>query len=445
MKKYFILLLVLLLFIPNANAKKKAEGFSTIRDEETESFLRNIAKPIFNSAGLNSNSIKIIIINEDSINAFVSGGQNIFVNTGLITELDDPDGLIGVLAHETGHIKAAHILQKESKAGDAATSLVAGYVIGIGSVLLGAPAEAGFAISSAGQQFATRNFLTYSRKYESEADSAALNILTDIGVSPKGLIDVLKVLQKRQSINAGKVDEYATTHPVNEDRMNFLQAAIDKNPVIDRATSTEANVNFKRVKAKILAFLGDITKVSKTYAGQNTDYAIYARAILAHRKGDYNTALAEIEKLIKQNPSDPYYIELKAQICYENGRINESIAAYKKALEKKPGAVLFTLKLAIAQAQLGDKANLIEAQKNLKTVLAIEPKNTLALKNIAIIYGKLGQVGISYVYLAQEALISRKFDDVKLYIKQAEARVQKNSRESKQLDDIKLELKKILD
>lgn len=445
MKKFLSILVILLCFAPFANAKDKGSNISTIRDEETETFLKDITKPIFKSAGLGANSIQIIIVNEDSINAFVSGGQNIFVNTGIITEIDDPSGLIGILAHETGHIKAAHILQKGSKAGEATTGLIAGYVLGIGSVLLGAPPEAGFAVASASQQVATRNFLTYSRKYESEADNVALNILTEIGISPRGLIEVLKLLKQKISINMGKVDEYATTHPVTDDRISYLENAIKQNPSIDKQTPEKYMRAFKRVKAKIVAFLGDSDRTMKLYGGKTTEDAYYAMAILAHKKGDYKTSIQYIDRLIQANPNDPYYIELKGQVSYESGRIQESIDAYKKALEKKPGAILFTLKLAMSQASLGDRPNLQQALSGLKTVVLIEPKNQLALRNLGIVYGKLGDVGISYMYLAQDALLSRKFDDAKLYIKQAEGRIPKNAKERRQLEDIKLELKKLMD
>jgi predicted Zn-dependent protease len=444
-KKFIPLVLILCLFASVANAKPKGNNISTIRDEETETFLKEITRPVFKSAGLSANSIKIIIVNDDSINAFVSGGQNIFVNTGIVTELDDPSGLIGILAHETGHIKAAHILQKGDRAGEASGSLIAGYVLGIGSVLLGAPAEAGFAVASAGQQVATRNFLSYSRKYESEADSVALNILRDVGISPQGLVDVLRLLKQKISINMGKIDEYSTTHPVTDDRINFLLNAMKADPTLDKPSPTKYVRSFKRIKAKIIAFLGDSERVMRLYGGKNTEESYYAMAILAHKKGDYKTSMEYINRLIEAAPNDPYYIELKGQVAYESGRIQESIDAYKKALSKKPGAVLFTLKLAISQAALADKANLQQALSGLKTVVAIEPKNQLALRNLGIVHGKLGEIGLSYMYLAQDAVLSRKFDDAKLYIDKAEARIPKNTKESRQLEDIKLELKKLMD
>ncbi len=109
LKLYRLLLIIFLSFFFGKLFAKQV----FIRDAEIEEFLRDVTIPIAKAADLNYNNIKIFIIKDSNINAFVSGGQNIFINTGLITKFKKPGAIIGVIAHEIGHIKAGHLARHE--------------------------------------------------------------------------------------------------------------------------------------------------------------------------------------------------------------------------------------------------------------------------------------------------------------------------------------------
>jgi predicted Zn-dependent protease len=437
-----LILLLAIVFCNKAYASEE-KSISTIRDEETERYIKEISKEVFDAIGLNSKAINIIIINNNDINAFVTGGQKIYIHTGLIKESDDPSVLMGVIAHESGHISGGHLTNFKKQMDQALISSSAGLILGLGSMLLGAPSDAGIGIIAGSQQVAQRNLLSYSRENESYADTVALNALKKIGISPKGLIALLEKLKSRYDDLAREKNEYVRTHPLSENRIAFLRSAIKDNPEIDKASPEDLVYRNSRVRAKVIAFLDDPDKALSMYK-DDAEISLYARSIALHRKGRFNDALATLAKLIALKPEDPYYNELKGQILFENGKIEESIIAYKKALSLLPSSVLIRLKLGISQIETNDKADLKQAIETLKTILVLEPRNLTIIKKLAIAYGKMGNLGASNLYLGEEAIIKRKIEDAEVFLNRAEkANLKPGSFEEIRLNDLKIELKRI--
>lgn len=443
-----IFLTLLLLIIPQLETQAQPPNekpITLIRDDETEKFLKEISKKIFTAAGLDADSIEIIIVNDNSINAYVAGGQKLFVHTGLITRSQDAAGLIGVIAHETGHIKGAHIIQKGNNIKDASIGSIAGYVLGLGTVLAGAPPEAGMAIGTAGQNIATRNFLAYSRDYENAADTVALNVLKKIGISPRGLSGILRQLLQKQKISGDIADPYLLTHPVSEERINYVENFIKQNPGVDKPTPPALEEQFKRVKAKVMGFLEDPKVTRNYYQGQTGIDAIYARSIAFHKEAKFEDSRALVDSLIAARPQDPYFTELKAQFLFERGDINGSIDQYRKALNMLGNSPLVRLKLSESLLASKEQRNWQEATGQLKAILAQEPKNITALEKLGFAYGKLGKLGTSFLYLSESALIAENKTNSKKYLILAEQNIVKGSQDEVKLKELKKELDRLLD
>ncbi len=431
--------------VKEVKASATEKPVSYIRDDETEKFLKDISGKIFEAAGLDPDSIKIIIINDPSINAYVAGGQNLFVYTGLIEQSQDAAGLMGVIAHETGHIKGAHIIQKGKNAREAGLGSIAGYALGLGTVLAGAPPEAGMAIGSAGQNIAARNFLAYSRDYENAADTVALNILKKIDISPNGLVRILRQLQAKQGISGDIVDQYLLTHPVSEERINHVESFIQQNPGVDKITPAALEERFKRVKAKIMGFLDTPAKTRIYYQGKNNIDAIYARSIAFHKEAKFSDSMNLLEGLIAAYPSDPYFSELKAQFLFEQGQTDASIDQYRRSLNLAGNSPLMRLKLAESLLASKNQAKWQEATGQLKAILAQEPKDVAALNKLGFAYGKLNKLGPSYLYLAEGALISENISNAKKYIILADQSIAKGSPDESRLKELRKEFDRLLD
>jgi len=446
MKRLLIIILISVFFINfSYNSAFAAAGISIIRDDETEKLLKEITDPIIRAVGLDSDSIEIVIVNDPSINAFVSGGQRIFIHTGLIAEADDVSTVIGVLAHEAGHIKGAHIIQKGSDYEKANYGAIAGYVLGLGSVLAGAPAEAGLAISSASQNIAMRNLLSYSRDYENAADTVALEVCKKIGVTPRGLVNLLRKIQSEQKISGDIVDKYMLTHPVSEERIKYIENYIKKHPEIDKKPAEEIQKKFLMVKAKIYGFLYSSKKTKQIYQGKTTDEALYALSVIKHREAKFSESDNYLNQLIARYPSNYYFYELRAQFLFERGKVDQSISEYRKVLIKLENSVLIRLKLANALLNKKDAASYQEAVSQLKAALLSEPRNISLTNQLGLAYGKLGNLGTSYLYFAESSIIAKNLNNAKFYLQKAERYINKASPEFIKLTELKNELDRLLD
>lgn len=428
--------LIIILLLPSQTL---AQGVATIRDDETEKYLREISYPVFDAAGLYSDGIKLIIVNSPVLNAFVAGGQNMFIHTGLIVESDDPSLLIGVMAHEAGHIRGGHIIKKTENISEAGIKSAIGYVLGAASVAVGAPPIAGAVFGSAGQHAAVRGFLKHSREYEEAADQAAIDILSKTGISPNGLITLLEKLGSDQRAFIGDVNPYIQTHPLSVERVNHLKAAIQSKPELDKPTDEKLLAKHHRIIAKLRAFLGDPQDVLKRY-DKDTIPARYARAVAYYRIPDIKKALMEIDSLIEEFPDDPYFHELRGQMLFENGYIKESVESYKKEMELTPDATMARLQLGTAQIAIENYEGAIQ---NLKQVVLQEPKNSFAWHQLAIAQGRINNLGDSYFALAEEAALKGNKDDVTKYIALAKKNLAEGSNTIIREKDIMATLKEI--
>ncbi len=311
-----------------------AWAVTVIRDAETEAVIDQIATPIFSAARLDPDSIDIYILNDEKLNAFVAGGQNLFINTGLIMRATDPEELAGVIAHETGHIAGGHLSRGLQAQQNAGISTVAGMLLGAAAAVAGAP-ELGTAIMAGGATVGQRGLLKFSRTQEQAADQAAVTYLRSLQMSPEGLLDFFHVLDNQNLRISSDGSEYLRTHPLTRDRITFLEQQTAQSPYRDAKEDPALVTAYDRVVAKLDGFLSDPAKVIERRTSDSVADR-YARAVAYYRQPDLPQALALVDGLIADYPKDPYFYELKGQILFENGRVEESIEPNRQALRNRP-------------------------------------------------------------------------------------------------------------
>jgi predicted Zn-dependent protease len=406
-----------------AGAPKQGAGqdISLIRDAEIEDTIRTMSAPIFNAAGLGADEVNIYLVNDPRLNAFTAGGLNLFLNTGLLMNTKHPGQMLGVVAHEVGHIAGGHVSRVGGAQKRATAEMILAAVLGAAAAVAGAP-ELGTAIISGGQSLATANYLRFSRSQEQAADQAAMTYLADAGVSPEGLLEFFKVLENQNVLQASSQDPYLQTHPLTRDRILFVENQVRRGG--GASDVPEAWIDrHERMVVKLEAFLTDPRTVLRRYEVQDGLAAAYARAIAYYRLPDLPKALAEIDALLEQHPDDPYFNELKGQMLFENGRIAESIPPYRESVRLAPNAAPLRIGLARALIESGDLELEGEAVQHLEEAVARESSNPGAWRLLGIAQGRVGMEGRSALSLAEAALLAGNDDDARLYARRAEARI----------------------
>ena len=439
MKLYLKILTII--FLACALFSKESHAASIIRDAEIEDIVRKISDPIFVAADLSPEAIDIYIVNNKQINAYVSGGSNIFINTGLLGMSEDPEMLIGVMAHETGHIAGGHLLRGAEQYKRTNIQATLGYMVGLAAAAVGAP-QAGIAIASGAGQVAKRNFLKHTRSSEEAADQAALSYLDSTEQSATGLLKLLEVLYNKETTLYGQLNPYTLTHPLSRKRISHVKDHIAKSKYSDVTTNEDLQKKFARASVKLNAFLRPTEETLKNFPRHDKSInARYARAIAYYREPDIRKSLKEIDHLINAEPENPFFNEMKGQILFENGKIKESIEYYKKAADLLPKSALLKILLATAQISSEDNAMRKRAILNLEKALLTEKRNSFAWRQLAIAYGREKNYGMSNLALAEEALIKRKDKDVKKFVNLAKKHIKKDSPAYIRISDILTALK----
>lgn len=314
----------------------EGRGISLLRDSETEKFLRDVSNPIFQAAGLDVTATHIYIVNDSTINAFAAAGQNMFMNTGTINAAQVPNELIGVIAHETGHIAGGHITRTAESIGKIQTPMLLGMLLGVGAMIAGAP-DAGAAIMTGAQTIGERSFLMYSRQQEARADEAGLRYLTATHQSGEGLLDFFARLHNEEILTARKIDPFAQSHPLSGERLRTLTEQVEKSPYRNAEDRPELVAQLKLVQGKIHGFLDGADAVLRRYPPKDKSApARYARAVAYYRVGQLAEGLNEVNSLIAESPQYAYFHELKGQMLFESGKVSEAVDPYRTAASLLP-------------------------------------------------------------------------------------------------------------
>jgi predicted Zn-dependent protease len=401
---------LLLVLIPGNPGLTQSKPMRLIRDAEVESIIRAYATPLFQAAGLNPQAIDVYLVNDSGLNAFVLPGLDMFINTGLLIRADSPLQVIGVIAHETGHIAGGHTVTRSDSLRRARQGVIISYVLGLAAAIASGRPELGQAVIAGGQDIALKGLLRYSRGQESAADQAAVRLLNGTGQSPRGLLEFLSILSDQEVLLSSNQDPYLRSHPLTRDRIGFLQEQTRLSPYGQARANSGFVEMHARLRAKLIGFLEPRSRVLQRYPPEDLSLpARYARAIARYRDSDLDGALAQIGALIAEHPDDPYFHEVKGQMLFENGRIVEALPAYETAVRLLPTAP--QLRLGLAQVQLeangvglnGPELN-ARALGHLTEVLRYEPNNAFAWRLTAIAHGRNGNVGMTALALAESAL-----------------------------------------
>jgi predicted Zn-dependent protease len=385
--------------IPGPAFAQGKDRLAPVRDAEIEELMRDYTVPLLKAAGLNPAAVKIVLINDFSFNAFVANGQRIFINLGSIVESKVPNQLIGVLAHETGHIAGGHLSNLRQKLEQAQTRAIIAMLAGMAAAAGGAAAGAGGgAVSGAATAAATmpssvvqRDMLAYVRAQEQAADQAGVTYLAKTGQSAQGMLDTFKGFADKSMFSARFVDPYAVTHPMPVERIALLERIVKESPSLDVKDSPALLHRHQMAQAKIYGFMKDAAFIARKYPASDTSLpARYARAVSAYRFGNVDDAQRQIDALIAADPSNPYLYELKGQSLLEGGRPKQAIAPLRQASSMKPRAGLIRMMLGEAMIASGDDSVLDAAMTELRQATAYEDEAAKAYRSLAVGYGRKG-------------------------------------------------------
>ena len=380
-----------------------------IRDTEIEAIFKEWTTPLLKASDIGPDNVRIILVQSDQVNAFVAGGANIFFYTGLIKETDGPGEILGVLAHEMGHIAGGHLITTQEALERASYESILGAVLGLGAAIATGNGAAASAIIAGSQNVAGRRFLAHSRVNESSADQAAFSYLTRANINPSGLSSFLGKLKDQELLPATQQSEYVRTHPITRKRIDAMDALIANSDLKDKTLPARWDEQHARMKAKLIGFINP-ERTAWTYPKDDTSIAArYARSIAAYRLNDIPTALRGINALLSDEPENAYFHELKGQMLVDFSRIEEALPSYHKAVELMPEGPLLRVALAHALIESGDnRERLMQAIKHLNRALIKEKRSTRVHRLLATAHGRLGHESLAKLHLAEEAVLQRR-------------------------------------
>lgn len=400
---FFLALMLLVSPILSPMAKGTAKYF--IIDAELQGHLNNLARPLLIKAGLPPGVLKIFIIKDDSIGAFVTPGMKLFIHTGLIMRTKTPSQLLGVLAHEIGHLAAGHLIRRKEAIKDSQNMTAVGLFV---SSLAAATTQSGevAAATAFGTQNARINsLLKFSRSQENAADQAAVNYLIATNISPLGMLEFLKTLKKEESLVRDRPWQYATTHPNTHDRINFVKNQIDLYPDLSTRLDAQKRDRHDRIIAKLIGFLTRPEETFQKYPRSNTTIAAkYAQAIAFYKEAHLAKAITELDHLITLEKQNPYFWELKGQILLEKNEKEMARIAFEKAYSFSRD-VMILQQLAKVELLLNTQRSNSDALKHLEKVIRKIPESPATWKQLAIAQGRNGQMALAQLSLAEEALL----------------------------------------
>ncbi len=419
-----------------------AQRLSFIRDAEVENTIRAFATPLFRAAGLDPAVIGVHLVNDKSLNAFVAGGLNLFINTGLLIRSEHAGQVIGVIAHETGHISGGHLSRTQEALRNATTESILAVVLGVAAGIVTGRGDVGAAIITGGAQVGQRSILQYSREQESAADQAGIAFLENTGQSPLGLLEFLGVLQDQELLTIGRQDPYVRTHPITSERVSSARAALARSRFAENRISPEFTTMHRRMRAKLIGFMEPDRALIEYKEADTSVEARYARAIALYKKPDLARALPLIDGLIAGSPNDPYFHELKGQILFENGRTSEALGSYERAVALLPDQPLLRTSLAQVQLELNNPALIKPALDNLNRAVAVDRRNGLTWQLLAVAHGREGQTGMLALALAERAQLQGNKSEARQQADRAERLLPHGSPGWLRAQDIKVEAEK---
>jgi len=424
-----------------------AAAQSILRDAETEAFLQELMDPLTVAAGMPAGSVDVVILQDNSINAFVAGGQRIYVHSGLINAAETANEVQGVLAHELGHITGGHVIRFNEGVGPATSIAILTTLLGVAAMVAGA-GEAGMGIMAAGQQAALGKFLAFSRAQEATADAAGATFLSKAGISGRGSLSFFKKLQNlefRYGIPQDDEESYARTHPLSGDRMAFLEREYKEDPAWNAPDDPAEQEEFERLKAKLFGYISDPQVTLRTYPNSMTGVpARYARAYAYHKEARLDLALDELDGLLEIEPHNPYFLEIKGQILLESGFPEKAIEPLREATATTRNAPLIASLFGHALIATEDPTNYDEAEQVLTAAAAKDREIPFAWYQLGVVYAARGDMPRARLASAEQQVMSRQYREALRSAQAAEQGLANGSPDWIRAQDIALEARDAL-
>ncbi len=407
-----------------ALAVETASAQSILRDAETEALLADMAAPLIEASELEPGNVDIVLINDPSINAFVAGGQVVYIHSGLIDAADTANEVQGVIAHELGHITGGHIVRFNEGTTAASNISILSLLIGVGAALAGA-GDAAIGAIMAGQRAALGRFLAFSRVQESAADAAGARYLSEAGISGRGSIAFFEKLQgqaRRYGYARDDEAEFTRTHPLSSNRIARLREVYTVDPAWDAPDDPELQARFERVKAKLYGFLQDPKRTLNRFPESDTSVAArYARAYAFHKDAQIERALAEADGLLAINADNPYFLEVKGQILLESGKPEEALIPLRRATDITLNQPLIASMFGHALIATEDEANFAEAERVLRAAVSRDRLNPFAWYQLGVVYAARGDMPRARLASAEQQVMTRRYPEALRSAQAAEA------------------------
>ena len=427
--------LVTILALCNAAAPVSAQGLPLIRDTEIERLLNDYARPIFKAAGLGEGRVAVRIVRSSMFNAFVLDGRNVFVHTGALMQSETPNQIIGVIAHEAGHIAGGHLAALRARIARDQTRALLVRMLGLGVAIATGAGEAVFA----GDELIMRSLLAERRSQEAAADQAGLRYLDATGQSGRGMLETFERFAQQEYISDTHKDPFVRSHPVATDRLAQLRELVQRSRHYDAKDSPELQLRHDMMRAKLAGYLEPPQVVLNRYPRTDSSLpARYARAIATFMQGGQRAlpaALSEVDGLIREMPSNPYFHELKADFLTRSGKNGEAIAPLRQALRLSNGASLIRVQLAAALLATNDKNVVGEAADLLRKSL-VEDENPRAYRSLADANYRLGRQAEADAAIAQAYFLEGSVQQAQNFAKRAQQALRQGSPTWLKMDDI---------
>ncbi|MDZ4776631.1 MAG: M48 family metalloprotease [Alphaproteobacteria bacterium] len=418
-----------------ASPAARAQG--SIRDAEIETVIRGYWDPILRAANIDPAETELVIINDNSINAFVTNSRSMFIHTGLIMAAQNPSEIKGVIAHETGHMAGAHVSQSRAAMGRAMRPALLSIGLGILAIAAGAP-DAGAALIAGSQQFAYADFVQFTQAQESKADQAAVTLMEASGQSGQGLLDFAsRQFRYNEMRSASRIPPWMRTHPLWSDRIQALRQRVEAGThrgVVDSPADME---QLRLMQGKLFGYVERPSRTFQKYPDTDTSAAArYARSIAAMQASDFGRADKEAESLTRDFPTNPYYHELVGEILLNSGRVTESVPHHRRALELKPRNALLQVNLARALAAVKTDASTDEAITLLNAATQIEPDNATAWYELSLAYDRKGDEGMARLASAELRFAVGDFPGARSFAERAKERLARETPSWRRAADI---------
>lgn len=415
-----------------------------IRDAEVEQLLRDYLNPILRAAKQPTGAVPLALVDDRSYNAYVSNGRRMTLHTGAIIESTSPNQLIGVLAHETGHIAGGHLARLSQELPKAQAIAILGTLLGAGAMVgssrnsnIGVHGSAPGGLLMSGPELAMRSLLAYQRTEEQAADRAAITFLTATRQSGKGMVETFERMASQQMFLASRIDKYLLSHPLATDRISAIETVARQSPYYDTADPPALVLRHNLTRAKLVAFTGRGEEISRRYPASDSSLpARYARAIQAHRFSRGSEAQGLIDGLIASQPGNPYFWELKGQNLLESGQAGAAVGPLRKAVGLAPNQPLLRVLLGHALTSTNVPANVDQAIKELRVAIQRDPEVLEAYLYLAQAYEKRGRTGDAQLVTAESYAMAGAFEEAALLAKRAQTNFPPGSAEWRKAEDI---------